>query len=127
MDIKLTDDGDLYSQTIVIKDVDQTVQSVLIRMRRFRGEWVRNEATGLPYYDWKERKNGNLLEEIRDRTRAEILRVPGVISVDKLQVRIDPNTRDVDYQIDVSIFDPERQSPVVLQLDTWEGTARVTT
>lgn len=126
MDILLTDDGDIHGQSVVIRGWRLGLQRVLIRLHRFKGEWILDDQAGLDYLDWKDRKRGNLVGEIRDRVTAEILRVPEVVEVRQLRVRLDPNSRNVDIQADIRLADPDLPDPVQVFLDTWENTVRVT-
>lgn len=126
MDLLLTPDGDLYDQTILIDGWRESLQSVLIRMHRFKGEWILNDQAGLDYLDWKDRKRGNLLQEIRDRVTSEILRVRGVLRVSNVQIQLDAATRDVSIRATIALLDPKNPNvPVVVALDTLEGTTRV--
>lgn len=125
MDIQLTDTGDLHSQNFRIDGWRQALQSVVIRIHRFKGEWILDQEAGLDYLDWKDRKRGNLLAEIRDRMTTEVLKVKGVLRVDDLAVRLDPTTREVDIQANIVLADEESPAPVLVFMDTWEGTTRV--
>jgi hypothetical protein len=126
MDLLLTEDGDLFDQTILIDGWRQSLQSVLIRIHRFKGEWILNDQAGLDYLGWKDRKRGNLLQEVRDRVTAEILRVEGVLRVSNVGVQLDAATRDVSIRANILLLDPNNPNvPVVVALDTLEGTTRV--
>lgn len=126
MDLLLTDDGDLYEQTVTISGWRQSLQSVLIRMHRFKGEWLLNDQAGLDYLDWKDRKRGNLVREIKDRVTSEILRVKGVLEVSDVQVLLDAQTRDVSIKASITLLDPQDPNVnKIVAFDTLEGTTRV--
>lgn len=126
MDLLLTDDGDLYEQTVTISGWRQSLQSVLIRLHRFKGEWLLNDQAGLDYLDWKDRKRGNLVREIKDRVTSEILRVKGVLEVSDVQVLLDAQTRDVSIKASITLLDPQDPNVnKIVAFDTLEGTTRV--
>lgn len=125
MDILLTADGDIYEQTVTCSGWQQSLQSVLIRIHRFRGEWILNPDAGLNYIGWMNQKSGNLLAEVKDQMLIEIQSVRGVLEVRNLRVRFDEQ-QSVDVQASIILFDPENpDTPVVVELDTFEGTTRV--
>ena len=79
---------------------EQIRQSVKIRLMTRRGEWQFDLDQGLPYVEAMLVKNPDLalLESI---VRAEVLLVPGVISVARASVELDATTRALSIACDL--------------------------
>lgn len=122
-DIHLVGDPpDLVAQNRWISGIEKAVQSVALRLGRFRGEWFLDPASGLRWMDYLGQRNfsrAQLLEEVR----REVLLVERVEAV----TRLDAERDGAGYQIhiDVVVFDDTAQQETVLGLSV-DGTGRVT-
>lgn len=96
-DIFLTDSGQLST----VSDSDELTQRVQTRLLTFLGEWWLDIDLGVPYFQ-------QLLGFKPDLTRARgifnaaILAVPGITSVDRLELSFDNPTRLLRVQFEAS-------------------------
>jgi len=82
-DVKLVD-GDIPAVTTSLAGGDEIVaQRIELRVSQFLGEWILDEATGLPWLEWLARKPAPV-GEMSARLRAEIADTPGVERVERL-------------------------------------------
>ncbi len=85
-DIALTDEGD-------ISLVTSPVQAVLIKLRWFFAEWVFDPEKGIPWFEDILIKNPDV-DGIKKMLIREMLDVDDVIEVPRLDIKIDPKTRN---------------------------------
>lgn len=125
VDIRLTDDGDLFSQNGFIRGEAEIIQAVKIRIRRHLGEWVLNPSAGVPYIEWSEGTSTVVDETIEDVIRSEVEGVQGVIEV--LSITAELNALDETYTIEANVLieadDPE-ETRVQAQIIENGGVAR---
>jgi len=74
-------DGDLPAYTRHAQGPAVTLQRIELRLYTFLGEWILDQAAGLPYLEWIAQKPPQV-DQIADVLRAEVETTPGVISVD---------------------------------------------
>lgn len=77
---------------VVVSGIDATLQEVAVRLRWLRGEWFLDQREGVPYVGVVFRK-GASLSLIRQVFRTEILRVPDVARVQRIEITRDPSSR----------------------------------
>lgn len=71
---------------------DRVAQSCTVVLRWWRGEWFADRSRGVPYIQTLLRK-GVSEGTVRALLRRELLRVPGVRSVQSMRISIDRQTR----------------------------------
>jgi hypothetical protein len=122
LDIRLTPDGDLYEQNTFVRGVEETIQSVVIRVYRHRGEWFLDPDVGIPYIEWFGFKQGITNDTIEDLLRLEIEGVRNVADVQALSV----TKEDRIYKVDATIlvYDEATDETVQVELTTAQGAAR---
>jgi hypothetical protein len=76
--------GDLVEQNRWVSGNEKTIQSIQIRLGRFRGEWFLDPSSGLPWMEWLGTRNLNP-NTVLSQIRSEILRVEGVVSISRLE------------------------------------------
>ena len=76
------------------RDLEAIRQSITIRLRFFRGEWFLDETAGLPYFQEILIKNPQV-PALQSVFRAELLKVPGVSSVESLSLVFDKPGREL--------------------------------
>lgn len=125
VDIRLTDDGDLFSQNGFIRGEAEIIQAVKIRIRRHLGEWVLDPSAGIPYVEWTEGTSTVVDETIEDVIRSEVEDVQGVLEV--LSITAELNALDETYRIEANVLieadDPE-ETRVQAQIIDSGGVAR---
>lgn len=67
-------------------------QKIKQRLRFLRGEWMWDTSLGMPYYGGILAKSPNL-QLIRQLYTEEILSVPNIVAVTKLELEVQPATR----------------------------------
>lgn len=122
VDIRLTEDGDIYNQNSFIRGYEEVIQSVIIRMERHRGEWILDETVGIPYVEWFGVKVGVTNETIEDLIRAELLDVRGVLAVRELAVEKRDRTYVLEAVIDIE--DETADDAVTTLITSVAGAAR---
>lgn len=124
-DIRLTPTGDIYSQNGFVDGEAETIQACVIRANRFRGEWVLNPNSGIPFIEWTEGTSTIVDDTIEDVIRAELIQVDGVIEVLSIVAELDETTET--YSIEANILieadDPE-ETQVTAQILNNGGVAR---
>ncbi len=96
-DLLLTDAGDLDlsgNAAHLSEDLQAIRQSITIHLKFFRGEWFLDEDAGLPYFQEVLIKNPQL-PAVQSVFRAELLKVPGVASVESLSLVFTASTRSL--------------------------------
>jgi len=93
-DVQLDSSGDLPVQTRHITGLDLIRQRAETRLRTWRGEWILDPSTGLPYAQWFERKPVPV-DEMAAKVRADFVDIPGVIRVEQWQGSFAPSTRTI--------------------------------
>lgn len=97
MDLRLDEAGDLALESgdlVTVSGVEEIAQRLRIRLRLFRGEWLLDEAAGVPYWEQilgHKLSRAALLTIIRD----QILACPGVLDVLSLDASQGAGSRDV--------------------------------
>jgi hypothetical protein len=76
----------------LLTDVDALVQSLLIRLRTFYGEWDLNTSIGVRYFEDIMVKNPDL-GKVESLLKAEILSTPGVNSLLSFDLIYDAKAR----------------------------------
>jgi hypothetical protein len=94
MDLKLDDTGDLaiaLNDLVLVDGGDAILQSAGIHLRTIVGEWSLDPTLG--YIDTVQLLGrGGSLASRKARTRAELRKVPGVLTVTTVDVSVDPST-----------------------------------
>jgi len=102
-DIRLTEAGD-------ISLVTSPVQEVLIRFRWYFAEWVFDPEKGIPWFESVLVKNPDI-DGIRKRLIREILDADDVLEVTRLDIRVDPESRNAaikfQFRTDKETYDEE--------------------
>jgi hypothetical protein len=113
---------DLVGQNRWITGPEKIVQAVTIRLGRFRGEWLLDPSSGLPWMEWVGKKK--LTErEVLEQVRFEILRTTGVLGINNLSF-VQTGTDGV-LTGEILIADPVNQSTTVFGINI-QATGRVT-
>lgn len=104
IDFKLNADGDIalsggYSADTVTAG-DLVAQRIRCRLKTFRGEWFADTSFGVPYFDQILGK-GNSIKSIRAVFAAEIAKVPGVVSLSRIDIAFDRQSRELSLLIRV--------------------------
>lgn len=81
-------DGDIF----LIDDAERVAQQVLITLRFWYGEWFLNTTEGVPYLEYILVKNPNLAH-VRQILTEAIESVPGVVSLDSMDIDFDRQGR----------------------------------
>jgi hypothetical protein len=94
MDLKLTG-GDLAIENddlVLLDGVDAVAQHVTTSLKTFQGEWFLDTRIGFPYFD---RVLGQKprLNELEQLYREAILAVPGMLTIEDLNIDFDGATR----------------------------------
>jgi hypothetical protein len=98
-DVALDTDGDILLDAEglhFVSGMAAIIQAVRIRLLMFRGEWFLNQDIGVPYFEeliGDASKRPGVEERARAAFGAAILDTPGVVTVLKLDVAINPSTR----------------------------------
>lgn len=71
---------------------DAIAQGIYTRLSLVRGEWFADLSAGFPHWDIVGQK-GAVVARAQNEYRAALLACPGVVSVEKLTVELDRNTR----------------------------------
>lgn len=74
------------------KDGAEVMQSVLCRLRTFKGEWFLDTSAGMPWYQEVFTRPANL-PSIEARIKAEILNTDGVEKLTKFSTSLDRTLR----------------------------------
>jgi hypothetical protein len=87
-------DGDIF----LIDNAERVAQQILITLRFWYGEWFLNTTEGVPYLEYILVKNPNL-SHVRQILTEAIESVPGVVSLDSMEIDFDRQGRTlaVDY------------------------------
>lgn len=126
IDWKLDADNNLVMPLEYVRGMEAIVQAIRIRLQMFQGEWFLNLDIGIPYL---EDPDGGVSEEeailgqkfdpvkVRAAFRREILSVPGVEGVTKLETRFDGDSRTMFVTIIVStIFGDTPEDTIALRV-----------
>jgi len=94
MDLKLTG-GDLAIENddlVLVDGVDAVAQHVTTSLKTFQGEWFLDTRVGVPYFD---RVLGQKprLAELEQLYREAIIKVPGMLSIEDMNIDFDGTTR----------------------------------
>ncbi len=105
-DLLLTEDGDLYlsAETGDVTITDSVVQSIIIHLKWFLGEWRMNPDYGMPYYEDVFVKNPNTTL-IKSKVRKELLSIEEVSSVEGVEVSVNNATRRASITFSVTLKD----------------------
>lgn len=122
-DIRLTTDGDIFSQNTIITGFEEVIQSCIIRMHRHKGEWFLDPSVGVPYIQWFGEKRGVTTDTIEDVIRAELLGVRGVAAVPSVNAEVDVD-RVARLTAVVEIFDEDSPDNIVIEISAVSGAAR---
>lgn len=102
-DIALTDEGDIQLAT-------SPVQEVLIKLRWYFAEWVFDPEKGIPWFESVLVKNPDLAG-IKKRLVKEMLESDGVLEVPRIDLSVDPRTRQAhvsfQFRTDKETYDEE--------------------
>ena len=102
-DIRLTEARD-------ISLVTSPVQEVLIRFRGYFAEWVFDPEKGIPWFESVLVKNPDI-DGIRKRLTREMLEADDVLEVTRLDIRVDPESRNAvirfQFRTDKETYDEE--------------------
>ena len=88
-------DNDILLQNgkiAMTKDGAEVMQSVLCRLRSFKGEWFLDTTAGMPWYQEVFTRPANL-PSIEARIKAEILNTDGVDQLTRFAVVLDRTSR----------------------------------
>lgn len=108
-DLKLTTDHDLEivnGDLVLVTKEEEVAQAIKIALLTVQGEWVYDQNLGIPWFDDMYQPRFTKAEILRT-LRARINDVPGVLSVNQLEMTIDAN----------------RQALVTFDVQTIYGTA----
>ena len=97
-DLLLTDAGDLDvtgGALHIAEDLTAIRQAISIHLRFFRGEWFLDTTAGLPYFQEVLIKNPQILA-VQSIFRSELLKVPGVSSIESLILTYSASARTLD-------------------------------
>ncbi len=92
-DIALTEEGD-------ISLVTSPVQAVLIKLKWFFKEWVFDPEKGIPWFESILVKDPDI-DGIKKRMIREMLDVDDVLEVPRLDISVDPKTRQADIRFTI--------------------------
>jgi hypothetical protein len=81
-------DGDIF----LIDNAERVAQQILITLRFWYGEWFLNTTEGVPYLEYILVKNPNLAH-VRQILTEAIESVPGVVSLDSMDIDFDRQGR----------------------------------
>lgn len=113
---------DLVGQNRWITGPEKIVQAITLRLGRFRGEWLLDPTSGLPWMEWMGKKK--LTErEVLEQVRFEILRTKGVLGINSLSYE-KTETNGV-LTGEILVEDPVNLSTTVFGISV-QGTGRVT-
>lgn len=100
MDVALDTDGDIKIDPkiglVLISGTAAVAQAVRFRLLSFKGDWFLNTDVGVPYFEdiiGDASKEAGVIDRARAAFGAAILDAPGVLTIQKLLVEIDPQTR----------------------------------
>jgi len=113
--------GDLVAQNRWIDGPEKVVQSIQIRLGRFRGEWFLDPTSGLQWMEWLGTRNVSV-SEIVARVSSEILRVEGVDRIQSI-VPVKDTSGSVTINVEI-VLNPEITDQPVLGVSV-QGTGRV--
>lgn len=113
-DIALTEEGD-------ISLVTSPVQKVLIKLKWFFSEWVFDPEKGIPWYEEVLIKNPDT-EGIKKRLIREMLDVDDVLEVPRLDITINPKTRQALVKFTMRTSEKTYEEEVVLHGRVWRDT-----
>jgi hypothetical protein len=86
--------GDLPLVSSFVSGPDLTVQRAKIRLQTFLGEWILDQAVGLPFVAWRESKPPDV-GSIAGVVLAELAATPGIRRVESTEATFDPDDRIV--------------------------------
>lgn len=113
---------DIVPQNRWIDGPEKIAQAVSIRLGRFRGEWLLDPTSGLPWMEWL--GNKRLTErDVLEQVRFEILRTTGVLGINSLSYTQTETTGVLTGEIVVR--DPVTLSTTVFGINI-QPTGRVT-
>lgn len=102
-DIGLTEAGDILLVT-------SPVQEVLIRLRWYFAEWVFDPRKGIPWFESVLVKNPDI-DGIKKRLVREMMEVDDVLEVTKIDIRVNPESRNTvirfQFRTDKETYDEE--------------------
>lgn len=96
----LLKNGDLCFNNNDIVLTTSLAQEIIIRLKWLFGEWIFNPDLGIPYLEELAVKNPNL-DYIESILTDEIMGIDRVNDVDKLEIKIDKETRIATIYIEV--------------------------
>lgn len=105
-DIALGPDGDLLIENgklVIIEGNAARKQCLTIALKHFRGEWYRDENAGTDYRGAIVGKASDIARRAEIRQRC--LSVPGVVDVQRIDIKRDPKTRKVSIEVDAVAYD----------------------
>jgi len=76
----------------IVRGDDALLQHLALRLRFFLGEWFLDLRVGIPYFEDVLIKNPNLVT-VQGIFREVILETPGVESISRFDLEVDPATR----------------------------------
>lgn len=102
-DIRLTEMGDILLVT-------SPVQEVMIKFRWYYAEWVFDPEKGIPWFESVLVKNPDV-EGIKKRLIREMLEVDDVLEVTRLDIHVNPESRNAvinfQFRTDKETYDEE--------------------
>lgn len=126
IDLALTADGDIEIPLRHTTGIAAVAQGISIRLRMFRGEWFLNLDEGVPYLEGNGvTETAALLGQVFDKSKSEltiraiIAKVPGVVSVDRVNATFDGATREmtIDWKVTTSFDDTAEDTLNIPVLD----------
>lgn len=113
-DIALTEEGD-------ISLVTSPVQEVLIKLKWFFEEWVFDPTKGIPWYEEVLVKNPDI-GGIKKRLIREMLDVDDVLEVPRMDIAVDPKTRQALVKFTIRTSEKTYEEEVMLHGRVWRDT-----
>lgn len=107
MDYAITSSGSFYGLTVsggkvteVTDGVAEMKQRIIMAIKTHLGERQLNTLDGLPWTEEILIKNPNM-DQITSRARAYLMSIEGVTRVIQLDITLDPETREMDWTLNV--------------------------
>jgi hypothetical protein len=98
-DLELTADG---RDLVLVDGPEKVRQNIRVRASIFKGSWRYDRTKGMPYFD-EILVAGASVELIRRRFYDMLIQTPGVLSVRKLTIRIDPSAQGATLYVDFAV------------------------
>ena len=103
-DFSLGPNGDLAisgGDLVPLTGIDAIRQQVEIRLRTFLGEWFLDPSVGVPYIQQVFSEKIPRVDLIRSIIRRAVMKTPGVLMADTVNVSLDTETRNLSIELDI--------------------------